>query len=118
MEIIVSELKTLEELDVIDSLAPTMGKAKRELASYREKYFDTHGKPPNPTTGQPDTILIAKQDDTIIGYLHWWTNCWDNDEVQIIATGIDLSLSLREIGQVAKALTKGFKDWKSLQNGW
>lgn len=84
------------DLDEIERRIRPQGQALREFQTYRHLYFTESGQPKTVRTGYPDTILVAERRGSIIGYLHFYTDCWDGYETTLIACATDPALGSHE----------------------
>ncbi len=92
--------------NIIDSKWP--GIALSELLKFRDAYFDTNGKYRRFLTGYPDTVWVAKLGNRALGYLHFYTDCWDGNKDTLIALVIDPSLSTDDQRKIKEKLKKEF----------
>lgn len=68
-----------------------------ELQMYRDHRFDESGNRKNWQTGYPETVWIAESEDgKNLGYLHFFTDCWDGYQDTILALVVDPKLSHAE----------------------
>lgn len=101
MEVTVREAKRAEIKQIIVYFHPT-GCALKELVDYEAKSDKAQ------LTGHPDTILVAESDNGIVGYLHFYTDCWEGYEKNLLSVGIDLSLSSEDFAWVEAKLKEEF----------
>jgi|GEM_PF-5101779 len=44
-------------------------------------------------SGFPDSVIVALEDDVIVGYQHWYTDCWEGYEIVPVGSNVLSSLS-------------------------
>lgn len=83
-------------LEDVDMLLSTRwpGINASELRKYKDSHFDETGVLKHPFGGYPEQVWVAvSEDETILGYLHFFTDCWDGYEDTVIALAVDPQLS-------------------------
>lgn len=96
------------DIEKIIQVCSVTGNALDELKKYCDKYFTPDGKDKKVPTAQPDTILIAEFQERIVGYLHFWTDCYDGNENTLISLGTDPALSQEDAKKVKQILEEEF----------
>ena len=80
------------------------GVPRSELQKYCNIYFGSDGKPKGIPTGYPEKVWVAKSDDRIVGYLHFFTDCWDGYATVVLSLVVDSSLPSEEIRMIREKL--------------
>lgn len=107
MEIVVRRVEWKEVQQIIENCRPEK-KALAELERYRKDYFGETGERVMFRTGHPDEVQVAILDDRIVGYLHYYTDCWDDYQKILITITVDSSLPSEHVQAVKKQLEEEF----------
>lgn len=108
MGIIIREAKSVADIENIIEVCRLQGKVLSELNDYRRKYFTETGTRKNIFTGYPDTVLMAEHDGRLVGYLHFYEDCWEGYEKILVSSKTSPSLSPRYAEVVRLALEEEF----------
>lgn len=107
MEIMV-RLGRFQDLGHIIKNCLPEGGSLEKLQRYQRLYFTESGEPKKVATGLPDEILVAEWENRIVGYLHFYTDCWDNYEKIKISLRIDPVFSYEIQKVIRESLEKEF----------
>lgn len=80
------------KLEDVDMLLSTRwpGIDASELRKYKDSHFDETGIRKGPFGGYPEQVWVAvSEDETILGCLHFFTDCWDGYEDTVISLAAD-----------------------------
>lgn len=81
-----------------------------ELTKFISKYFDGSGKQLSIHTGHPDTVLVVFSGRRIIGYIHYWTDCWEGYEKYLVGLAVDPKVLGGDAEAVRKQLMTGMEE--------
>lgn len=89
-----------------------LGTSVATISEYFSKYFDPEGKRRHFLTGHPDTFLVAEADGKVVGYIHYWTDCWEDYEKYLVSLSVDPSIPAKDALTIRKQLeTEMEKDY-------
>lgn len=107
MEITIRDAEWIDLQTIIHLCSPE-GRALAELQDYWQRHFTVDGKMQRPFTGYPEEVWVAEYDGRIVGYLHFFVDCWEGYEYVILSLRTAASLSaenaLEVRGQLEEAL--------------
>ncbi|HEY4493032.1 MAG TPA: hypothetical protein VJB98_00185 [Candidatus Paceibacterota bacterium] len=100
---VAAESATREDIEVV-IYAAWPGAVIKELKEFCEARFAPNGERKSAGARNNEDVFVAEVDGKIVGYLHFFTETWDNYEDHIIARAEDPSLSTAEAAEVRGAL--------------
>lgn len=96
------------DIEKIFGVCRPEGREHLELVSYKDRYFTQTGKKRSPVSGYPEVLWVAECESRIVGYLHFYVDCWDGYEDNLIALKIDPALSDERTKEVKQKLEEEF----------
>lgn len=107
------------EITIRDAIWTDLGKILRscnpednalsEFQNYWQTHFTEDGRTSRPFTGYPEEVWVAEHENRIVGYLHFFVDCWDGYEYVILSLGTALSLSPENASQVKSQLEEALR---------
>lgn len=79
------------------------------LTHYRRSYFDEDGKHKTVHTGFPEEVLVAETAGRIVGYIHFFIDCYDGYEHRQIGLSVDPSLEENSRREVREKIEEEFR---------
>lgn len=102
MDINIREVKPVDIEYLINSGWPKINLP--ELQSYRNDHFTETGERKRSFTGYPEQVWITETGGRVVGYLHFFTDCWDGYEDTIIGLSVDPSLPPEDAKSIKEKL--------------
>ena len=84
-----------------------------ELDRFGQKYFSRDGNKRSFMTGYPESAWVAEMNGRIVGYIHFFTDCWDGYQNEVLGSAVDPALSQEDARKVEEALKYAYEheDW-------
>jgi len=108
MQIIIREVR-FSDLEQIFKICQLKGPDLKELQDFRKKYYTEYGESEDVRTGFPDEVLVAEVSGKIVGYLHFYTDCWEGYEKVLVSVGSDLTYSYKDRREIEEKLKQEFQ---------
>ena len=97
------------DIELLIQACQLQGTALFELERWRTFRFTETGEPKNFVTGYPETVLVAESEGRVIGYLHFFIDCWDGYDTEIILKGYDPGLESGESARTMRLLDEVYR---------
>ena len=78
---------------------------------YVSEYFSSTGERLPVRTGFPDSALVAKENNSAVGYIQWFTDCYDGyaDTIEICAA--DSPFPSARASEIQERMRDAMQDW-------
>lgn len=80
------------------------GIVRGELHNFGRDCFSEDGARMLFLTGYPETFFVAEIEGRVVGYLHFFTDCYDDYHDEILGTAVDPTLSSEGAATVREKL--------------
>jgi len=77
-----------------------------ELKQLQATYFDKNDKYAPRLTGYPERCLVAENEGRVVGFIHYFTDNWDDGRDEIISQATNHHLLVGEAKQVLEQLSR------------
>ena len=111
MGITIREVNSVADIEKIIEICRPEVKALSELKDYRKKYFTESGENKNTFIAFPDTILMAEYNGRLVGYLHFYEDCYEGYEKVLVSLNTIPLLFREDAEKVKQKLEEEFRYW-------
>ncbi|OGZ95249.1 MAG: hypothetical protein A3I44_05515 [Candidatus Sungbacteria bacterium RIFCSPLOWO2_02_FULL_51_17] len=84
-----------------------------ELTNFAQKHFSPDGERKHFLTGYPESAWVAEMNGRIVGYIHFFTDCWDGYQNELLGIAVDPALPSEDARRVEEVLKYAceHEDW-------